>query len=594
MNMIFMFSRIILLLLCVLKVSDSFIGIRNNRNILPSFFSCHDKTNSWGSTNLVPSSYNEVESLASKSLFEQLNNLTYSQCNLFAIDVLTPGLNPKLEQKAFLQQEILFELTLSLLPTLFSKYAEIQLMFPSVGDAAGFQKYCHQSQISFPDNNSIILSGLTLPSLSATVECIVFVNAKNNVGDPVIREIQKIYVSNMSKAFIFLNCDLSEKVASMRDRIERDKFRSLIKQTFYFRNLVEIIRPTLVPFETGVLMYTTTKNQWEIFAVNEDDIFGPGSLNRYIKYQAVFKRSPKDPTVYNPPRFVLAGRYESSGPPLREDIDSILSKAVYSAKRDAQVPTVTFNLLNKDKSVESVTSFDKAFEIIKDYANTRGEINKLQLRKSIIFLENFQKEKAIESIPSSDGSKTLSTMRMSALDVGEPFQPLDKMSFSDIITSSSPNADRQVMESSSLQELKRKSWKVIETLKFANGAIASASTDANIGELDFKSSAVVIPLLSEVWTFSLAISSAVTTTADSAGSPQILYDVKIDTQLGPFRINSRKSTWLVDSKTGSIIGNERVNEENEKIFLIKDDVFIFKKWNSAMLYSTYIILLRSH
>ena len=63
---------------------------------------------------------------------------------LLRVDVLTPGLNPRLEQKAMLSQDILFDLITAVFPIVTQKYQRIKVLFPSVGDAGGFLKHCSQ------------------------------------------------------------------------------------------------------------------------------------------------------------------------------------------------------------------------------------------------------------------------------------------------------------------------------------------------------------------------------------------------------------------------------------------------------------------
>ena len=54
---------------------------------------------------LVPSSYPEVADLMASSVKEAIQTSRTSSTKLLSVDVLTPGLNPKLEQKAMLMQE---------------------------------------------------------------------------------------------------------------------------------------------------------------------------------------------------------------------------------------------------------------------------------------------------------------------------------------------------------------------------------------------------------------------------------------------------------------------------------------------------------
>lgn len=53
---------------------------------------------------------------------------------------------------------------------------------------------------------------------------------------------------------------------------------------YYFRNLVEIIRPELIPIEIGVLQ-CTYHNNWEILGCFSDDIVGPGCFKHIFIHQ---------------------------------------------------------------------------------------------------------------------------------------------------------------------------------------------------------------------------------------------------------------------------------------------------------------------
>ena len=55
-------------------------------------------------------------------------------------------------------QEYLFSLIKNLLPLLIIKYNRVQLLFPSIGDAASFQKYIRKIGVDIGEN--VILSGL--------------------------------------------------------------------------------------------------------------------------------------------------------------------------------------------------------------------------------------------------------------------------------------------------------------------------------------------------------------------------------------------------------------------------------------------------
>lgn len=122
-----------------------------------------------------------------------------------------------------------------------------QTCFPScTGDAAGFQKHCSRFRVDIPDN--IIPTDVNINRLDPSIDCVVFVAAKNNVGDPVINEIRKIRRTYPNLCGLLINCDLSDKVLSggMKGKAERDSFRTSISPAFYFRNIVSISRPSMV------------------------------------------------------------------------------------------------------------------------------------------------------------------------------------------------------------------------------------------------------------------------------------------------------------------------------------------------------------
>ena len=118
---------LILSLLILLLISNDSYGFRLSckRSIRTSVLSM----SSSGSDDkkLVPSSYYEVEDLLVKSIssvFSDIDSSSSSSSNaLYSIDFLVPGLNPKLEQKAILQLELLFSLLTSLSPLLSSLYS---------------------------------------------------------------------------------------------------------------------------------------------------------------------------------------------------------------------------------------------------------------------------------------------------------------------------------------------------------------------------------------------------------------------------------------------------------------------------------------
>jgi hypothetical protein len=95
-------------------------GIRPLSTSLQSSSSSSSNAIDW-SYDLVPRSYNAVEADMTNAVYELLSSSEYNDkqtYKLYSIDLLTPGLNPKLEQKAMLLQEYLFSLVVALFPVL--------------------------------------------------------------------------------------------------------------------------------------------------------------------------------------------------------------------------------------------------------------------------------------------------------------------------------------------------------------------------------------------------------------------------------------------------------------------------------------------
>jgi hypothetical protein len=61
-------------------------------------------------------------------------------------------------------------------------------------------------------------------------------------------------------------------------------------------------------------------------------------MNIRFMVQGVFKRNVRDPTAYNPPRFVLAGKYSSL--PKISEIDATMSRASFILAKVRTVRTI--------------------------------------------------------------------------------------------------------------------------------------------------------------------------------------------------------------------------------------------------------------
>ena len=165
----------------------------------------------WSDQN-VPADYRGVEEKMVSSLSDYLSDIRDRSDKRLSVDLLTPGLNPRLEQKAMLFQDLLFDLIIAMFPPVSLQFRNTLFAFPSSGDAAGFQNYCGRKRILIPD--SITLSDLAIYRVNTFTDCVVFINAKNNRGDPVIKECEKICTQYSDATYIFLNCDLSDAVTT--------------------------------------------------------------------------------------------------------------------------------------------------------------------------------------------------------------------------------------------------------------------------------------------------------------------------------------------------------------------------------------------
>ena len=305
--------------------------LRNSRAILrPSRLykqDCDYPGEVWENLDVVPPSYDAAKTMLLNSLYSGIQDGKEANAiegSMASIDLLTPGLNPKLEQKVILSTELMFDVVQSMLPVLSSSFSTTFLMFQSMGDAAGFVKYMKQTQGDLPRNVVATELNSRYFTKEVAIECVVFIKASNNVGDPVLREVRHIVENTSPKsAYFYLNCDLSDKVTTgSTSKNERDDFRSRITPLFYFRNIVSVSRPSLLPREKGALLFTPSKG-WTLYRVNDKDIFGSGSLNRFLE-KAVFKRNERDPTAVSPPRFIKCASFQNM--PKRDEIDSAISK----------------------------------------------------------------------------------------------------------------------------------------------------------------------------------------------------------------------------------------------------------------------------
>ena len=340
---------------------------------------------------LIPTGYDEVEKEMLSSLSIVLDQTKPDEerqiAKLLSVDVLTPGLNPKLEQKAYLPKESLFDLVYALLPVLNNRFSKVKLMFPSAGDAAGFQRHCYRNYYTVPE--TVEITDLSLKRMVATDKCCLFVTAKNHLGDPVVDEVERIALAYPTVTAILLNCDLSDRVTSgMQTKNARNAFRSLIEPAYYFRNVVQISRPSLEPLELGAIRFSYSNRGgnvdsntpvFQLFAAERGErMRGPGSLNRFMKL-ATLRRNPNDATSESPPLFLLVSSFPAY--PNREQIDEAMTKASGAVSRLArererstgqprtytQAQPADKNLIKKGETV-TIATLEDALALLRESA----------------------------------------------------------------------------------------------------------------------------------------------------------------------------------------------------------------------------------
>mmetsp|Transcript_7575 Transcript_7575/g.11341 ORF Transcript_7575/g.11341 Transcript_7575/m.11341 type:complete len:521 (+) Transcript_7575:59-1621(+) len=323
----------------------------------------------------MPNSLDEISNQA-------LNNLYNSfQDNLkrLKVDILVPGLNPKLENSAPYNTGLLLAFLHSLLSA-FKQFKSVKVLFSSAGDAGLALKTFsdmkwekHNSEFGFLSENIAESNG---------TEAIIIVKPINSVGDPVILEVEKISTTLPKATIVLMNSDLEEKVAlGIIERDRRTNFLKTFKQAYYFRNLVVITRPSMVPIEKGGIVYMHNHG-WGVFSFDiRKSNYGPGSLNRYMN-QGVYKRDMTDPTSKYPPKFYLIEKFKQE--PTKEQISSCIE---YS-----------FQYINKigiqeaSEKSSSVDSVEEAKLIMKEASLSSKAHHEEKIINAIFFLENYNKK----------------------------------------------------------------------------------------------------------------------------------------------------------------------------------------------------------
>eukprot|EP01031_Cornospumella_fuschlensis_P024006 gene24006-29053_t len=213
-----------------------------------------------------------------------------------------------------------------------------------MGDVASFRKYLSQNGVTI-DRDNYGATALSRNALTGDADCVIYVTAKNNVGDPVINEVMFMCENATDVTHVFLNCDLSDKVTTgIAARGLRDAFRASIQPLYYFSPLTLAARPLLLPVEQGSLLFTFGRVQentavnasndletrrhgvYEVYKVLPEDVGDDScSLNRFMRMK-VYRCTSTSPTgavreYVSRPRFRKV--LEASRLPSRDDISSL-------------------------------------------------------------------------------------------------------------------------------------------------------------------------------------------------------------------------------------------------------------------------------
>ncbi|CAM9109817.1 unnamed protein product, partial [Phaeothamnion confervicola] len=183
------------------------------------------------------------------------------------VDILLPGLNPKLENSAPYSPALLLSLLREVLSA-FDDCASVKVLFSSAGDAAMAQKA--YSDAAWPLNTNVRFGGCIRTAVGPADDAVLIVSPRNSVGDPVILEVEAVVAAAPHAAVLLFNPDLGEKVAlGIRERDRRNSFLGTFRQVFYFRNLFFLRRPDLVPLEKGALMRRYDED-WSVWVTDDD------------------------------------------------------------------------------------------------------------------------------------------------------------------------------------------------------------------------------------------------------------------------------------------------------------------------------------
>jgi len=227
----------------------------------------------------IPMSPDEVV----KQAQESLSSAVAAGVRKIRCDLLTPGLNPILEDRFPFDEKQIFGIAFQLaetFPTL-----KTTMLFESQGTAASAQAYYQRQRGSLPPNirlgvtagKQVIRDNIqagqdVTPDVSADDPADIYfvVRPKNSRGDSVILAVEQAVEKVDGATWVLLNPMLDDAgdAAGIGERDRQRAFLSQFESAYQFRGLFTIQRPSLVPRERGLILHTFGST-WATFRFNQ-------------------------------------------------------------------------------------------------------------------------------------------------------------------------------------------------------------------------------------------------------------------------------------------------------------------------------------
>lgn len=213
-----------------------------------------------------------------------------------AVNLLTPGLNPALEDTYPYSESALCDAAALLALAAVRAYPaapHVALLFKSAGNAASARAYYTSPASPAPSSFAEALAAGDIsigsfagrdaarPRPDAAAPCppravVVVVNPVSARGDPVVADVRALVEAGEAAApdtaptaHVLLNPDFDADVSAlgMRDRAERDSFLKSFESSYYLRTLASIARPSLLATERGALL-RAAPGRYGVFALD--------------------------------------------------------------------------------------------------------------------------------------------------------------------------------------------------------------------------------------------------------------------------------------------------------------------------------------